>query len=187
MKSLNLPEGHLQLARASWMAQNTRAFPTIPNQQSVNYLTFQIAIALNNARAYQQLQQESQRNRRLFEAASDAIILHSERQVLDCNPAALDLFGMTREEFLANNPGQLSPQYQPDGIESVIGVREIFVILMRQGRHRFEWVHQRRNGETFWAEIAMTLLEEGDQKLIHCIVRDISDRKAAAVELEKKQ
>jgi PAS domain S-box-containing protein len=185
MKSLNPPEGHLQLAQASWMAQNARAFPSCPQQKSVNYLTFQMAIALNNARAYQQLQQDSQHNRRLFEAASDAIILHSEREVLDCNPAALDLFGMTREEFLANTPGQLSPQYQPDGIESVIGVREIFVILMSQGRHRFEWVHQRRNGETFWAEIAMTLLEEGNQKLIHCIVRDISDRKEAAVELEK--
>jgi PAS domain S-box-containing protein len=185
MKNLNLPKGYLQLARASEIAQNARAFPSGPQQKSIDYLTLQIATALNNAQTCQQLQKESQRNRRLFEAASDAIILHSEQEVVDCNPAALDLFGMTREEFLTNPPGQLSPQYQPDGIESVIGVREIFVILLRQGRHRFEWVHQRRNGETFWAEIAMTLLEEGNQKLIHCIVRDISDRKAAAVELEK--
>jgi PAS domain S-box-containing protein len=157
-----------------------------PQQRTaIELLTSHASISLANVKSFQRLHAMASQTRLLFEAASDAILLHTTQKVLDCNPAALRLFGMSREEFLATSPGQLSPQYQEDGSESASHADRIFGTLMAQGHNRFEWQHQRPNGETFWAEVGMTLLEREGDKLMHCVVRDIGDRKKAEAALKQ--
>lgn len=150
----------------------------IPQRQKIiEFLCTQAAIALDNAKLYQKIQQSERRARKLFDEASDAIILQAEGQIFDCNQAALDLFGISKKEILTTNLVQLSPEYQPDGRNSAQKLDRIMADLFEGGCNRFEWLHQRPNGQTFWAEIAMTLLEDRGQILTHCLVRNINDRK----------
>ena len=48
---------------------------------------------------------------------------------------------------------------------------------------QFEWVHQRADGEDFWAEVTLTPIRYQAEVIHHAIVRDISDRK----QLEQEQ
>ena len=49
----------------------------------------------------------------------------SDRETyLDCNPAALEMFGFScKPEFKATPPAALSPRQQPDGADSAAAAR----------------------------------------------------------------
>jgi len=103
------------------------------------------------------------------------------------NPATLKMFGTNSEaEFLSYNPGDLSSERQPDGKLSSEKVPEMFAIVVRNGSHFFEWTHRRINGEEFPAEVLLTKVERDDKIVIQAVVRDITERKLAAKQLQQK-
>lgn len=55
----------------------------------------------------------------LFESSSDVFILMEEKGFIDCNKAALKMFGFSeKEEFIALHPSEISPTKQPNGEDS---------------------------------------------------------------------
>ncbi len=65
--------------------------------------------------AEEALNESEAKYRTLFESASDTIILVDRDRFIDCNQKTLDMFGCSREEFLAANPEIFWPEFQPDG------------------------------------------------------------------------
>ena len=124
------------------------------------------------------LRHSEMKYRVLFECSSDAYWLADERSILDCNPAGLEMFGYAPEEAMPH-PAALSPPYQPDGSSSGPAAQERMASAFRNGAERFEWVHQRRNGETFPAEVGLTALTLSGRPLMLGTVRDITERKRA--------
>ncbi|MEM0979974.1 MAG: PAS domain S-box protein [Cyanobacteria bacterium P01_H01_bin.58] len=114
----------------------------------------------------------------LFEASMDAMWWLENDMVIDCNQAAVRMLGYdSKTELLAMHPSVLSPEIQPDGKSSFAKANEMIAIALEQGSHRFEWVHQRANDETFWAEVLLTVIDNNGRQLIHTTWRDISERK----------
>jgi PAS domain S-box-containing protein len=117
--------------------------------------------------------------RELYEKSADAILVIVNYHFVDCNKATVKLLGYkTKEEFLNSHPSKLSPEFQADGKESMKKAERMMAIALEKGTNRFEWIHSKKNGETFPVEVLLTTIStEPDNTVIHCVWRDITDRK----------
>src|SRR5665647_3164689 len=80
-------------------------------------------------------------------------------------------------------PWLISPPVQPDGRSSEEKALEMIGVAKTQGRHRFEWVHRRMNGEDFPVEVTLIPLKFAGSDVIYVTWRDISERKRNEQEL----
>lgn len=113
----------------------------------------------------------------LVRNSSEAMFLLQDAVFLDCNDASLSLFGYTKEELLTKHPEALSPTHQPDGVASSEMGRQHIELAASGVPQHFEWVHQRRDGSLFDAEVSLNRILENDVVIVFGIVRDISERK----------
>jgi PAS domain S-box-containing protein len=120
--------------------------------------------------------------RRLFESSQDAIMTLEPPswRFTSGNPAAVKMFGARNgEEFISREPGELSPDRQPDGRASAEKSKEMIETAVRQGSCFFEWTHRRIGGEEFPADVLLTRMKQGGAVVVQASVRDITERKQA--------
>ncbi|MEW6616996.1 MAG: PAS domain S-box protein [Patescibacteria group bacterium] len=132
--------------------------------------------------------ESEEKYRALFESSSDAIMLLTSDQFLDCNPATLKMFGCkSRDEFLGKHPGQVSPQFQPNGRDSYENANEHIANAFKNGKESFEWMHRRVDGTDFPAEVLLTPIKFENQPILQATVRDITERKQAEEALRESK
>jgi diguanylate cyclase (GGDEF)-like protein/PAS domain S-box-containing protein len=124
------------------------------------------------------LQNNENKYRALFEESADANWLMDEKGFLDCNSAALQMFGYSAQTEMMH-PADISPPNQPDGTASRAAAEQKMAAAFLHGKERFEWLHQRKNGDVFPAEVCLTALTVSGRPMLLATVRDITDRKAA--------
>jgi len=133
-----------------------------------------------------QLQQSESKYRTLFESSNDAYITFDREGFVDCNRAAVNMFGFaTKQELLCREPSGLSPECQPDGRDSVEAAKGYFRLAHKEGSCLMEWTHRSVGGEEFPAEVLLTAMEVDGLPITQAIVRDISERKM--LELRQQQ
>ena len=116
--------------------------------------------------------------REVFDATGDAILVNDAATgaILDVNRAMLDLFGYSLEEALRLTMVDLSPRHPPN-VEQEIEIRARRAGA--EGPQVFDWLARRKNGEEFWAEVALRSSFIGGQGRVLALVRDISERRKA--------
>src|SRR3984957_4029857 len=129
-------------------------------------------------RSEEMLQNSESKYRVLFEDSADASWLMDEKGFLDCNAAALEMFGYSAEAPMLH-PADISPSNQLDGTPSRTAADRKIAAAFLHGKERFEWLHQRKNGSVFPAEVCLTALTLSGRPKLLATVRDITDRKAA--------
>jgi PAS domain S-box-containing protein len=113
-----------------------------------------------------------------FERSADALLLLENGVFTDCNEAAVKMLrAKSKEEILITPPAQLSPQFQPDGQPSAQKAEEMIQTAIRNGSHRFEWLHRRMDGEVFPVEVLLTSIKVGERTVVYTSWRDITERK----------
>jgi PAS domain S-box-containing protein len=124
------------------------------------------------------LQDSENKYRVLFEDAAEANWLMEGNRLVDCNSAALEMFGFsTKAEF--KHSSDVSPLEQPDGTPSRVAAEQRIAAALLNGKDRFEWSCQRKNGEVFPAEVSLAALSVGGRPMLMVTVRDITERKHA--------
>ena len=116
----------------------------------------------------------------MFERTADALMLLDGTTGLfvDCNQATTHLLRCAdKQELLALHPSQISPEFQPDGGPSSVKANEMIAIALRNGSHRFEWVHCSAQRANFPVEVLLTPIIVDEQQLLLCTLRDITERK----------
>jgi two-component system, sensor histidine kinase and response regulator len=139
-------------------------------------------------RAEEKLRDSESKHRVLFEDSADATLLVGEHGFMDCNLAALEMFGYaTVADLTALHPADLSPANQPDGTPSRAGSNQRIATAFLNGKNRFEWLHRRKNGEVFPADVCLTALTLHGQRALLATVRDITERKHAEASLRSSE
>lgn len=116
--------------------------------------------------------------RQLFERSVDAHLVIEAGRFMDCNAAAVAMLGYRhKKEALVVHPFDVSPPLQADGRSSRDHVNENNAIAMDRGSYRFEWYHQRADGEVFPVEVLLTAITNGEKTVLHVVWYDISERK----------
>ncbi|MBD3671465.1 MAG: PAS domain S-box protein, partial [Gammaproteobacteria bacterium] len=131
-------------------------------------------------RVLNHLRNNEQMFREIFEASEDAIFLLDNDGVIDCNTAAIHMFGASdKEALLGLHPRNFSPEFQPDGQSSTAKSLAMIEQAREQYFNRFEWVHRRLTGEHFPAEVTLTLTQYDNKPIVYGAVRDITEVKLA--------
>ena len=125
------------------------------------------------------LKQSVASHQNYFESSPDAVMVLSNDAVIDCNPAAIKMFGVNnRNDLLALHPGQLSPTLQINGEESRIAADRKIQQAMKEGQAAFDWLHHRLDtGQVFITEVLLNRVDIDGKILIQGTVRDITERK----------
>lgn len=126
----------------------------------------------------QALRESELKHRTLFETANDGIVLMQRGKVIDCNARALEIFGCNRDGIIGAPSYEYLPLPESNGGNSA----EIAPSLS-DGPQCIEWEHCRQDGSRFIAEVSLNRLELGEEMLLQAIVRDITERKMAEIEL----
>jgi len=137
----------------------------------------------DQVRAVAELRERESRFRTLFEAASDAIFLVRDGRFVDCNARTLEMFGCVRDEIVGRHPGEFSPPEQRDGSPSAIAADARMGAALAGGRTSFDWLHCRKDGTPFDAEVTLAPVELGGRLFLQAIVRDVTERRQ--IEREK--
>jgi len=133
----------------------------------------------------QALQLSEVRYRTLFESTGEAVLILDGMSFVDCNPAALALYGASdRESLLGCSPADLSPPRQPDGQPSQVLAKDWVDQALAGEMPRFEWTHRRLdNRQLFFAEVMLGRIKLGERVLIQCSLRDVTERRRIEAEL----
>jgi PAS domain S-box-containing protein len=116
----------------------------------------------------------------LFEGSGDAqALLAYNANFVSANAAAATLFGCSVEDLLLLSPASVSPEFQPNGRRSDEMAAEFMRRALDEGGVHFEWVHQRRDGSNFHADIRASSVDIGGPGMMQVTIRDISERVAA--------
>ncbi|MCR5887883.1 PAS domain S-box protein [Hymenobacter sp. J193] len=139
-------------------------------------------------RARQALELSERRFRILFEQNQDGMLLMRDNRFVDCNPAALQLLGLTsKEQLLGQSGAAFSPERQPTGQRSDVLAQYYWEVTLRRGYCRFEWCRLRASGEEFWEDILLTAVPEAQGTIVHAAWRDITTEKQATARVRASE
>jgi diguanylate cyclase (GGDEF)-like protein/PAS domain S-box-containing protein len=116
------------------------------------------------------------RYRRLFEAAQDGILILDAQTgaIDDVNPYLIDMLGYSRAEFLKKK------LWEVGAFKDVEASKIAFQALQKNEYIRYKDLPLRaKSGKLLQVEFVSNVYLEGDQKVIQCNIRDVTDRKQA--------
>uniref|UniRef100_UPI0035C8E88E response regulator n=1 Tax=Massilia phyllosphaerae TaxID=3106034 RepID=UPI0035C8E88E len=123
--------------------------------------------------------------RALFEDSGDAhVMLALGAGFVSANQAAVRMFGCAdTADFLAMSPAIASPEFQPDGSRSEEQAERYIRGALEEGMRQFEWLHRRRDGSLFHADVLLNRVDIGGKGIVQGTIRDISARVATEAAL----
>ena len=123
----------------------------------------------------------------LVKSAHNAIFVMEGNIFVECNDRALDLYSCSREEIVGHSPLDLSPAFQLSGESSLKAGAKIIAEAYEGKSQSFEWVHLRRDGVPFDAEITLNRFDTSKGPYLLSVVRDITAQKLVAADLEAQR
>lgn len=123
------------------------------------------------------------RFRSVFDSVSEAIFIHERHtgRVLQVNQRMCEMYGCTEAEALQGSAKIFSLDTPPYDEQHAM---QWLAKAINEGPQVFEWQARRQdNGAYFWIEVSLRAVTLGSEQCILAVVRDISERKAADLEL----
>jgi len=124
------------------------------------------------------------RYRRLFEAAQDGILILDAKtgMIEDVNPYLIKILGYTREEFIKKK------LWEVGAFIDIKSSKEAFEALQKNEYIRYEDLPLRtKDGLLIQAEFVSNVYQAGEEKVIQCNIRDITEHKLIVAALQKNE
>ena len=116
-----------------------------------------------------------------------AIFWDKNLKLIDCNQEAVKLFELSDKQEFIDKFTNLSPEYQSDGISSGEKGARLVREALEKGYSRFEWTHQKLNGEPIPAEVTCVRVKHRDEFTVTEYIRDLREQKAMIAEMRKAE
>lgn len=114
-------------------------------------------------------------------------IISDTLQVIDCNEAAVRLFGAKNKEHLVNSfLEDFSPKFQPGGELSYDKAKKYILRAFTEGRADFEWVHRIPNGELIPAQITLIKVLWHSQIVLSAYAQDLREVRKAEKDMRQR-
>ena len=154
------------------------------DEQMLNFVSTQVAMAIERKRAEQALHSSQRRSELLVAASTDGILLETlDGRILDSNEITEKMYGYTHEELLTMRVVDLLPSEflvnKPDYIEWELQHEGVITDIP----------NKRKDGSIFPVEVSTRLATIDNDTVAVAYVRDITERKKAEqaiVESEEK-
>ncbi len=132
-----------------------------------------------------ELADKEEKYRKLFDDASDAIILvYPDGKLFDCNQTTSNFFQYDKDEFLKHSIYDFSPEYQEEGISSFERGGLLFSQALDGHPQKTEWKCLINKTQTYITSIALNKIQLSEGTYIQIILRDITEQKRKDLELE---
>ncbi len=143
------------------------------------------AVALRNSKNLESRERSRERLNAVISTATDAIVnVDAEGNVVLWNPEAERMFGYARAEILGKSLALLMPEkYQQahrEGLARMMGMPH-----PQQGRSGIQLEARRKDGTIFPIELSLAVWDVGGQRFATGLIRDITERVSAEMELER--
>lgn len=133
------------------------------------------------------LKESEEKYRFLFEESPDGYLVIKDHKFIDCNRAAEKMVLASKGELLGKSPSDISPDYQPNGRKSSDYAKEIIEQTLSKGQTEFEWLHTKKDGSEFLAEIKLSKLEKSGEETLFTTWRDITEKRKTEIALLKSE
>ncbi len=120
----------------------------------------------------------------IYNKSADGVILINNGILSSCNESTIKILKYKENEILNKTIDELSPPKQPCGVDSKQRAEEYINKSLKDGVVNFEWVFTNGSNENIWTEIVFTVIEIEERKVIHAVIRDITNRKYLEQKLE---
>ncbi len=152
-----------------------------------------LALAINEmadrrSKADAELRENEARFRSLYEQTSEPFLIIDESGIVDCNAAAVALFGFDEKQALVGRipyAPPISPEFQASGLSSQEAGAQHIAEAYGSGHALFEWQHLRPDGSTFTAEVSLSPMPLLGEKMVFTVIRDLTERKRIEQELDQ--
>jgi len=102
--------------------------------------------------------------------------LQDENGLIDCNNAALKLFGYTKKAELLNlKPADVSPLMQANKKPSRETSEAYIAQTIKNGNIKFEWIYNKKNGKAFTAQVWLSSFKLNCKSFIQATIREITN------------
>ena len=140
---------------------------------------------VEHIRAQQALRESETRYRTLFDTLDAAALIMRGATCIECNSAALRLFGLSNpDELVGKTPLDFAPPTQPNGRDSAEMMEWNLKMALSQNAHLFEWQAIHSSGKPFYMEVRLSPIALGYETLFQCVAWDITERKRAEKDLQ---
>jgi signal transduction histidine kinase/CheY-like chemotaxis protein/HPt (histidine-containing phosphotransfer) domain-containing protein len=108
-------------------------------------------------------------------------------KMIDCNFAAVRLYGFADKEDCMARFRDTSPEFQPDGQRSAQKYKELLEKGFVDGELRFAWVHLNTSGEPIPLAVNLVRLGQGGRVRLASYARDMRRENAHEAEMQRIQ
>ncbi len=131
------------------------------------------------------VRENEEKYRTLTESALDGLIFYDLdlQRATSANKKLLEMFQVSKEEFLKSPHKRFLPEYQSDGRKSLDAVEEYTRRAMAGERVQFEWENKKGDGTIFNTEITLFPFFSQNRHYLIVLVKDISIRKKSELAL----
>jgi len=106
---------------------------------------------------------------------------------IDCNLESMRLFEVSSKKEHSDRFFEFSPEYQPDGKLSREKAVEMIKKAFDEGYCRFEWMHQKLNGEPIPCEVILRSTEYKDDFIVAGYIRDLRELKTTIAQMNQSK
>lgn len=124
-----------------------------------------------------QLRNSEDNYKNLFYESPQAYLIIQDGIFIECNKASERLMNANREYIIGKSPFEISPVDQPNGRKSTELVPEYLKIVEEKGDFLFEWVHVKKDGSHFLAEINLFSGQYQGRPSVLVLWKDITEEK----------
>jgi len=108
-------------------------------------------------------------------------------KIIECNQEIVRMFGLKVKQEFINRMYDLYPKYQPSGELSKDLLNAYFDEAFEEGHCRFEWMHQKLDGEQIPTEVSLVRVKFRGEYAVAGFIRDLREIKKMFAEMHRAE